>query len=137
MILPRASRAHAFAERWVRTARTECANRLLILGERHLRTMLDEYADHYNRDRPTHYLGLRAPTDDDSDGVEQELHPGADHCLAIRTRSGSRGARECSAPAGSGAWWHGRCPLKPRSGRRRDDAGSKPAGTRPGATPMP
>ncbi|WP_407654812.1 integrase core domain-containing protein [Actinomadura luzonensis] len=68
-IPPRAPRANAFAERWVRTARTECTDRLLIFGERHFRTVLDEYADHYNRHRPHRFLGLRAPTDDDSDVI--------------------------------------------------------------------
>ena len=63
-IPPRAPRAIAFAERWVRTARTECTDRLLIFNERHLRTVLDEYADHDNRHRPHRSLGLRAPTDD-------------------------------------------------------------------------
>ncbi|MEV1248406.1 integrase core domain-containing protein [Nonomuraea sp. NPDC049750] len=63
-IPPLAPRANAFAERWVRTTRTECTDRLLIFGERHLRTALDEYVDHYNRHRPHRSLGLRAPTDD-------------------------------------------------------------------------
>jgi transposase InsO family protein len=62
-IPPRAPRANAFAERWVRTARTECTDRMLIFGDRRLRTVLDEYADHYNRHRPHRSLGLRAPTD--------------------------------------------------------------------------
>ncbi|MER6004039.1 integrase core domain-containing protein [Nonomuraea angiospora] len=56
-------------DRWVRTARTECTDRLLIFGERHLRTVLDEYADHDNQRRPHRSLGLRAPTDDDSDVI--------------------------------------------------------------------
>ncbi|MEU1729355.1 integrase core domain-containing protein [Nonomuraea sp. NPDC005692] len=63
-IPPRAPRANAFAEQWVRTARTECTDRLLIFGERHLRTVLDESVDHYNRHRPHRSLWLRAPTDD-------------------------------------------------------------------------
>ncbi|MEU8319709.1 integrase core domain-containing protein [Nonomuraea sp. NPDC048881] len=63
-IPPRAPRANAFAERWVQTARTECTDRLLIFSERHLRTVLDEYVDHYNRYRPHRSLGLRVPTDD-------------------------------------------------------------------------
>lgn len=40
----RCPRANALAERWVLTARTECADRMLIAGERHLRVALEEYA---------------------------------------------------------------------------------------------
>ncbi|WP_425570653.1 integrase core domain-containing protein [Nonomuraea rosea] len=66
---PASSSQNAFAERWVRTARTECTDRLLIFGERHLRTVLNEYTDHYNRHRPHRSLGLRVPTDHDSDVI--------------------------------------------------------------------
>jgi hypothetical protein len=37
----------------VLTARTEVTDRLLILGERHLRLVLAEYEAHYNGRRPT------------------------------------------------------------------------------------
>ncbi len=57
----RAPRANAFAERWVGTVRRECLDRLLITGERHLRHVLREYADHYNAVRPHRSLRLLPP----------------------------------------------------------------------------
>ena len=60
-IPPRSPRANAYAERWVRTARAEVTDRLLIAGSRHLRAVLDEYAAHYNRHRPHRARNLRLP----------------------------------------------------------------------------
>jgi putative transposase len=57
----RAPRANAFAERWVRTVRTECLDWMLVLGRRHLEHVLRVYADHYNEARPHRGLDLRTP----------------------------------------------------------------------------
>ena len=77
-IPPRSPRANAFAERFVPTARTEVTDRMLILGERHLRVVMAEYAAHYNGRRPHRGRDLRPPRPD---------HPAADLCQArIRRR---------------------------------------------------
>ena len=49
----------------MRTARTECTDRMLIFGERHLRTVLAEYVAHYNRHRPHQARQQRPPDHDD------------------------------------------------------------------------
>jgi len=45
----------------VLTARTEVTDRMLIFGERHLRTILAEYQTHYNGRRPHRSRELRPP----------------------------------------------------------------------------
>ena len=57
----RAPRANAYAERWVRTARSECLDQLPILSRRHLDLVLAEFVHHYNRARPHRGLDLAIP----------------------------------------------------------------------------
>ena len=64
-IPPRSPRANAYSERWVRTARAEATDRMLIAGPRHLRAVLDEYVAHYNRHRPHRARNLRPPDRDE------------------------------------------------------------------------
>ena len=65
-------RGNAHAERFVLTARTEVTDRMLIFGERHLRTILAPYAAHYNGRRPHRSRQLQPPRPD---------HPVADLSL--------------------------------------------------------
>ena len=56
-----APNANAYAERWVRTVRTECLDWLLIVGRGHLEQALRIYVRHYNEHRPHRALGLQPP----------------------------------------------------------------------------
>jgi transposase InsO family protein len=60
-ISPRSPRANACAERFVLTARTEVTDRMLIVGERHLKSVLAGYQAHYHRRRPHRDSQLHPP----------------------------------------------------------------------------
>lgn len=57
----RAPNANAFAERWIRSAREECLDHLLIFGERHLHRVLRAYVPFFNQRRPQQGLGQQCP----------------------------------------------------------------------------
>jgi transposase InsO family protein len=61
---PRCPRANTYAERFVGTVRREVTDRLLIINQHHLRTVLDRYASHYNHRRPHQALQLTPPRPD-------------------------------------------------------------------------
>jgi putative transposase len=61
---PQAPRANAYAERWVRTIRRECLDRMLIYDTRHLVVVLREYLAHFNGHRPHQGRGQRPPDRD-------------------------------------------------------------------------
>jgi transposase InsO family protein len=61
----RTPRANCYAERWIRTVRVECTDRMLIYGECPLRSVLSEYIDHYNAHRPHQACGQRPPDQDE------------------------------------------------------------------------
>ena len=59
---PRTPRSNCYAERWVRTVRSECTDRMLIYDEQYLRTMLRGCADLYDVRLP-HQSRQQRPAD--------------------------------------------------------------------------
>ncbi len=57
----RSPKANAFAERWVRTARDDCLDHLLVYSKRHLESVLATYVRHYNESRPHRGRQLAPP----------------------------------------------------------------------------
>jgi putative transposase len=75
----RTPNANAFAERFVRTVRSECLDHLLVVNERHLERILRSYARHYNGHRPHQGLSQEIPAPE-----------GTGRPLAIEDRSDSQ-----------------------------------------------
>ena len=48
---------NAFAERFVESAKSECLERMVLLGEGHLRAAVREFVHHYHEERPHEGLG--------------------------------------------------------------------------------
>src|SRR5438309_639224 len=57
----RAPQANAFCERLIGTMRRECLDFMILLSERHLRSIVREWVSHYNRGRPHSRLGRGIP----------------------------------------------------------------------------
>ncbi len=61
----RSPNLNPFAERFVLSIKSECLDKMIPLGERHLRTAVKEFAAHYHFERPHQGLGnqlIEAPT---------------------------------------------------------------------------
>ena len=50
---------NAYAERWVLSVKSDCLNRMIPVGEAHLRDAVTQYALHYHNQRPHQGLGHR------------------------------------------------------------------------------
>jgi putative transposase len=57
----RAPNANAYAERWIRSAREECLDKLLIINQAHLRRVMREYITFFNTARPHQGLEQQIP----------------------------------------------------------------------------
>ncbi|WP_405540901.1 integrase core domain-containing protein [Streptomyces antimycoticus] len=63
-IPPRSPNCNPHAERFVRSVREECTNRVLIFGRGHAEQLLHDYARHFNSHRPHQGRNQLAPLDD-------------------------------------------------------------------------
>ena len=75
---------HAFAERFVKTIKYECLNRLVLFWERHLRYVVKEFMAHYHAERFHQGLG----------GQLIEVRPGSTN------QKGTRGKVVCRSRLG-------------------------------------
>jgi len=66
-----APNANAYAERFVRSIREECLDRLIVFGERRLRHVIDQFMTHYHGERNHQGLGneLIAPQSEQNGGT--------------------------------------------------------------------
>ena len=83
-IPPRSPRANAYADRSILTARTEVTDRMLILGERHLRLVWPNTR--------------RTTTDDGPTAAGSSRPPRPDHPAADLSRDGDEGAGRSRRP---------------------------------------
>jgi transposase InsO family protein len=56
-----APKANAIAERVIGTLRRECLDHVIVLDEQHRRSVLTEFVQYYNLERPHRTLGLQTP----------------------------------------------------------------------------
>jgi len=52
---------NAYAESFVCTIKRECLDKMILLGERHVRHVVGQYVEHHNKDRPYKVLDYRCP----------------------------------------------------------------------------
>ncbi len=76
----RSPNLNAYAERFVLSIKSECLDKIVPLGERHLRLAVKEYVEHYHRER--HHQGL------DSSIITPQDPPAADGPIQRRERVG-------------------------------------------------
>jgi putative transposase len=84
----RTPNANAYAERFVRTVRSECLDHLLVVNARHLERILRVYARHYNGYRPHQGLSQEIPAPPTRPTPSVAVGPHSEHACprSIRRR---------------------------------------------------
>ena len=73
-VAPRSPNLNAYAERWVRSVREECLDQIIVLGERHLRYVLQQYVEYFMKRRPCQ--GLKQQSSRSERGIPNDrTHP--------------------------------------------------------------
>jgi len=68
-------KANAYAERFVRSIKYECLDRMIPLSQAHLQSILKSWVDHYNGGRPHSALGPGVPDPPEKhEGVSKLKH---------------------------------------------------------------
>ncbi len=77
-LTPRSPNLNAYAERFVRSIKSECLNRMIFFGGRHLRYVINEYVEHYHAERNHQGIGNR---------LIEGRHDGAENAGPIESRT--------------------------------------------------
>ena len=101
---PRTARANCFAERWVRTVRAGCTDRMLIYNERHLRSVLGEYTGYYNRHGPHSPAGNDRLTPTSRCQVVGRVDPPTQSARRCDQRSSQSGVDDLTNPQVTPSW---------------------------------
>jgi transposase InsO family protein len=76
---PKSPNLNAYAERFVRSIKSECLNRMIFFGGNHLRRTIDEYVAHYHAERNHQGIGNKL--------IERgKDHPANAGSILLRTR---------------------------------------------------